>query len=156
MVGEGIVFREARLSDIPKLHDVRMSVTENVLLTPSLVTLRDYEEYLTKRGKGWVCEVNNSIAGFAIVDLTGNNVWALFLHPMYERRGIGRQLHSDMLDWYFAHTDLVIWLSTSPGTRAESFYRNAGWRQIGILSNGELRFEMTAEDWVSSRGKHES
>jgi hypothetical protein len=33
-----------------------------------------------------------------------------------------------------------MWLTTDPGTRAERFYRRAGWRVTGSR-NGELVFE---------------
>ena len=62
-------FREANKNDIPQIQIVRNSVKENVLSDQSLVTDEDCESFLTKRGKGWVCEINSEIIGFAIVDL---------------------------------------------------------------------------------------
>ncbi|HEX7844951.1 MAG TPA: GNAT family N-acetyltransferase [Chitinophagaceae bacterium] len=142
-----IVFRQALLNDIPALHVVRMSVKENALSNPDLVKPADYEEFLLRKGRGWLCEVGNEVAGFAIVDIVGNNVWALFLHPDHERKGIGKRLHADMMDWYFVQTTAPIWLSTAPGTRAESFYRKAGWTATGFTKSGEVKFEMTADSW---------
>jgi len=124
-----------------------MSVKENALSNPNLVKPEDYEEYLTVRGKGWLCEAEHQIIGFAIVDILDHNVWALFLHPLHEQKGIGRKLHDAMMNWYFNQTSETIWLSTSPGTRAEAFYHKAGWLQTGFQSNGEVRFEMTIERW---------
>ena len=98
-------------------------------------------------GKGWVCEIENRIVGFAIVDVVAHNVWALFVQPGFDGMGIGRKLHNDMLDWYFSQTDLTIWLSTSPNTRAEKFYRKAGWKEVGTHGKGEIKFEMTAVNW---------
>ncbi len=69
-----MTFREAVITDYPQLHVVRNSVIENVLSDPSRITLKDYEEYLTVRGKGWVCEVDGRIVGFAVVDVIDNNV----------------------------------------------------------------------------------
>jgi len=63
--------------------------------------------------------------------------------------GIGKRLHDDMLDWYFAQTSTTIWLGTAPATRAEKFYRKAGWQEVGIHGKGEIKFEMTAADWKS-------
>ena len=54
-----------------------------------------------ERGKGWVCEIENNIVGFAIVDLKENNIWALFVQPEFENMGIGKKLHTAMLNWYF-------------------------------------------------------
>lgn len=142
-----MIFREAQLGDIKQIQVVRNSVTENTLSNPDLVTDKDCEEFLFSRGKGWVCEIDGQIVGFSIADLEDNNIWALFLHPDYEKRGIGRKLHDMMLDWYFAQTEENVWLGTSPGTRAEAFYRKSGWTEIGTHGNGEVKFEMTAEDW---------
>lgn len=143
-----MLFREALSSDIPQIQIVRHTVKENVLSNPALVTDQDCEEYLTVRGKGWVCEVDNLIVGFAIADLQGHNIWALFLRPEYEGKGIGRTLHDTMLDWYFSQTRETVWLATSPGTRAESFYVKAGWMKVGVTKHGEIKFEMAYEDWA--------
>ena len=141
-------FREASAADIPQIQIVRHTVRENVLSNPALVTDKDCEEYLTERGKGWVCEADNKIVGFAIADLKDHNIWALFLRPEYEGKGIGRILHDTMLDWYFSQTREKVWLATSPGTRAEGFYTKAGWTKTGMTKHGEVRFEMTYEDWA--------
>ncbi|MFN0015825.1 MAG: N-acetyltransferase family protein [Saprospiraceae bacterium] len=141
--------REATIGDIPQIQLVRNSVRENTLSDPGLVTDADCADFLTRRGKGWVCEMDSRIVGFAIADLKSANVWALFLHPDYERRGIGRMLHDRMLDWYFAQTGATIWLGTAPGTRAAGFYRKAGWREVGMHGQSEIKFEMTQADWAT-------
>lgn len=51
---------------------------------PNLVTDEDSEEFITTRGKGWLCEIDNQIVGFAIADLKENKIWALFLNPKFE------------------------------------------------------------------------
>lgn len=142
-----ITIREAKLEDIPQIQVVRNSVNENTLSDPGLVTDRDCEEFLFERGKGWVCEVDHQIVGFSIIDLKENNVWALFLHPDFENKGIGRKLHNIMIDWYFEQKKDSIWLGTSPGTRAETFYRKSGWKEVGNHGKGEIKFEMTFKDW---------
>jgi hypothetical protein len=45
-----------------------------------------------------------------------------------------------------------VWLSTSPGTRAEQFYRKAGWKETGIYGKGEIKFEMTKEEFLNHIG----
>ncbi|HEX6333694.1 MAG TPA: GNAT family N-acetyltransferase, partial [Flavisolibacter sp.] len=105
------------------------------------------------RGKGWVCQVDNTIEGFSIVDLNSHNVWALFVHPQSEGKGIGSLLHHVMLDWYFSQTRETLWLSTAPHTRAETFYRKKGWAEAGMHNARELRFEMTSSHWKSIRGR---
>lgn len=141
--------RQAMPGDIPVIQQIRNAVKENVLSDPSLVSDADCFEYITNRGMGWVWEEENQMAGFAIADLKGNNIWALFLRPEFEGRRIGRQLHDTMLDWYFLQTNETVWLSTSPGTRAETFYKKSGWREAGTHGNGEIKFEMSRDEWTA-------
>ncbi len=146
-----LTIREAHLDDIPDIMTIRLGVKENALSDPSKVTAADCETYLFQRGKGWVAIYENKVSGFAIVDMKENNVWALFVHPDAEKQGVGKQLHSTLLQWYFEQTNSPIWLSTDPGTRAEEFYQRQGWKAMGILPNGEMKFEMRLEDWDSSK-----
>ena len=150
-----MILREATIEDISQMHLVRTSVIENQLSNPNLISAKDYQDYLQDRGKGWVIALDGIIAGFAIVDLIDNNVWALFVHPNYERKGFGKMLHDKMINWYFSKTEKTVWLSTSRGTRAERFYKKAGWQQIGLLSNGEIKFELTATTSGSSDLKND-
>jgi GNAT superfamily N-acetyltransferase len=142
-----MIYREAELTDINQIQFVRNAVKENRLSDPALVPDKDVEEYMTNRGKGWVCEADKKIAGFAIVDLIENNVWALFVHPDFEAKGIGKKLHQMMMDWYFVQTKEKIWLGTAPGSRAEKFYRMQGWKEVGVHGKGEIKFEMDFETW---------
>jgi len=142
-----MIYREAEIIDIPQIQFVRNAVKENRLSDPAVVPDKDVEEYLTKRGKGWVCEVNEKIVGFAIVDLIDNNVWALFVLPDFEARGIGKKLHQAIIDWYFLQTKEKIWLGTDPNSRASEFYRMQGWQEVGIHGKGEIKFEMNFDFW---------
>jgi len=141
--------RVAETDDIPSIQVIRNLVKENRLSDPSLISNSDVGDYIARRGKGWVCEINNEIIGFAIADLIENNIGALFIHPGYERRGIGRKLHDEMLNWYFSQTGKTIWLGTSPKTRAELFYCTAGWKEVGVHGKDEIKFEMTKDKWES-------
>ena len=143
-----MIFREATRTDIPQIQIVRNSVKENMLSDPNLVTNEDCIEFLEDRGKGWVCEIDGKIVGFSIVDMVDNNIWALFVDPDFDQKGIGRKLHDIMLDWYFSQTEKPVWLGTDPGTRAETFYRKSGWKEIGMHGN-EIKFEMTKEGFSS-------
>ena len=146
-----MVYREAKIADIRQIQFVRNVVKENRLSDPSLVSDKDCEEYMTIRGKAWVCEIHNSIVGFAYVDMQENNIWALFVKPEFENKGIGRILHDTMLNWYFVQTDVAVWLSTAPHSRAEGFYRKAGWKETGLYGKGEIKFEMTFSEWKKNK-----
>lgn len=143
-----MIYRHAKISDIPQIQIVRHTVKENTLSNPALVTDADCEEFLAKRGKGWVCVVNCAIVGFSVVDLKDKNIWALFLRPEFEGKGIGKELHRLMMNWYFSKTQKTVWLGTAPNTRAEKFYEKQGWRKAGMVNKGEVKFEMSYEDWL--------
>ena len=142
-----MIIREAATTDIKQIQAVRNSVTENMLSDPNLVTDADCADFITNRGKGWVCEIDNQIVGFAIADLVDENIWALFLDPRFENRGIGRKLHDIMIDWYFSTGKDFVWLGTSPKTRAETFYKKSGWTENGMHGKNEIKFEMTRQNW---------
>lgn len=144
-----MLFREAIVADIPQIQVVRRAVKENRLSNPALVTDQDCEVYITQRGKGWVCETEGRIVGFAIADLKEHNIWALFIDPDYEGKGIGKALHQLMMDWYFSQSRETVWLSTATGTRADTFYRLNGWEATGPYGKGETRFEMDHATWTS-------
>ncbi|MEI2272490.1 GNAT family N-acetyltransferase [Sphingobacterium sp. ML3W] len=117
-----MVFREAKIEDIAQIQ----------ISDPALVSDKDCEEFLFERGKGWGCEIDNQIVGFAIADLKENNIWALFLTPESEGKEIGRRLQKIMLDWYFSTGKEFVWLGTAPNTGAKEFYTKSGWVKNGF------------------------
>ncbi len=142
-----MTIRQAEIEDIPHIQIIRNAVKENRLSDPGLVTDADCARYIRERGRGWVCKEKGLLTGFAIADLQDHNIWALFVHPDFEHRGIGQLLHDTMIAWYFTQTNQTVWLGTAPQTRAAAFYKKAGWKETGTNGKNEIRFEMTATDW---------
>jgi len=56
-----------------------------------------------------------------------------------------------MLDWYFSKKQEDVWLGTTPKSRAEIFYKKAGWKEVGKHRKGEIKFEMTYQNWQNSK-----
>ncbi|MBN1237265.1 MAG: GNAT family N-acetyltransferase [Gammaproteobacteria bacterium] len=135
------VLRQARRDDIAGMHRVRLSVAENRLIA-LVITESDYVAAIEQTGRGWVVEDQGEIAAFAIGNAATGNIWALFVDPAHERRGHGRRLHDTMVDWLWSQGLDRLWLTTDPGTRAESFYRAAGWLEAGRAGDGSIRFEL--------------
>lgn len=135
--------RLATIADIEAMHLVRLAVRENRLRDESRVRPEDYRRMLESQGRGWVYEVDGQIAGFGIADSVMRNIWALFVAPGLDRRGIGRSLLDAMVQWLYGVAPQPIWLSTEPNTRAERFYVAAGWRRVRVEANGEVRFELS-------------
>jgi GNAT superfamily N-acetyltransferase len=131
--------RVATPADIPALHRVRMAVRENALSDPTRITPDDYREHLEVLGRGWLVESDAGLLGFAVARHSDGNIWALFVHPDHEGLGMGAALHEEMLRWLTAEGIARPWLTTTPGTRAERFYRLRGWRDWLPHPDGEIR-----------------
>jgi GNAT superfamily N-acetyltransferase len=140
-----MAIRVARLNDIPDMHSVRLGVRENVLRDRNKVTPAHYRAMLEERGRGWVYERDGEIGAFGIADQLARNIWALFVSPQFEEQGIGRSLLRTMVEWLCQDAGGPIWLTTEPRTRAEQFYRSAGWQETGITEAGEIRFELRGD-----------
>ncbi len=135
--------RQAVDADIPGMQRVRASARENTLPDYSVLTPRIYSEHINSLGRGWVCERNARIVGFAVANLCESSVWALFVDPEWERRGIGRALLDTLLAWLRAEGAQSVTLSTEPGTRAASFYEAAGWAFLQFDTHGDALYEKT-------------
>jgi len=133
--------RQALPSDAAEMHRVRLSVQEN-RLTSVVLSEDNYVEAVVKRGRGWVVELQGVIVAFAVGDSSSGSIWALFVEPGNEGRGYGRRLHDIMVGWLWERGHDRLWLTTEPGTRAERFYREAGWERVGAVPSGEVRFEL--------------
>jgi GNAT superfamily N-acetyltransferase len=134
-------FREAKSHDIEKMYAVRMSVEENKEGAAHLSGPEDYR-LLLETGKGWVCEVEGDLLGFALVDFQQARVEALCVLPGLEGNFIGRMLHDMMTSWCFARGLPKLTLTATPHLRAEHFYLKAGWAKTGTNANGQTNFEL--------------
>jgi GNAT superfamily N-acetyltransferase len=132
--------REAVRADIPALWEVRYAVRENTL-TPGRLSDEDVRREIDDPAKGWVIEEDGRIQGFAIANARSGNIWALFLRPEAEGRGLGMLLHDAMLAWLRTQPIARLWLTTGAGTRACGFYARMGWERIGPEPGDEIRYE---------------
>ncbi len=132
--------RQARASDVSEIHGIRLLVRENVLSNPTWLTEEVTVDALTRRGRGWVVEDADEIQGFAIALRDEAAIWALFVRPEAEGRGFGKQLLQAAVDWLWSLGVSEITLSTDPRTRAEAFYRQQGWQEVGVNDKGEICF----------------
>jgi GNAT superfamily N-acetyltransferase len=69
-----------------------------------------------------------------------SRVFALFVEEAYEGRGIARALFECACNVLDEAGCPRMWLTTWPRTRAERFYRKAGWQVTGS-DDGNLVFE---------------
>jgi GNAT superfamily N-acetyltransferase len=136
--------RDAQRADIAAMKLVRDHVHENALVGVS-IDEPEYVRALFDDGRGWVCEREGRIAGFACGRIPQRDVWGLFVDRAHEGRGIGSALMDRVEAWLFANGCAEIALTTERGTRAERLYRRRGWIAIGVAANGDLAFRLRAD-----------
>jgi GNAT superfamily N-acetyltransferase len=132
------MLRTATLSDIPRLIEIRGSVRENRLGDPGRVTLDDYTWHIA-HAPVHVWE-EGLIKGMSAGDPRDGSIWALFVDPAFESRGIGQALILAACRSLAAAGHRIARLSTEPGTRAERFYLRNGWLARGHSDRGEVIF----------------
>jgi GNAT superfamily N-acetyltransferase len=134
-----LLIRKATRVDVPRIMEIRAAVRENKLRDPSRVTVEDVYWFIDNPGI-FVWEEDGGIVGFSAADQRNGSIFALFVDEAYEGRGIGRVLFERACNVLIDAGCPRMWLTTWPGTRAEQFYRKAGWRVTGI-DDGNLVFE---------------
>lgn len=141
-----IVFREATAADMPGISIVRQSVVENPLSIEQLaargITNESVAAAFLKDLKGWVAESEGRIVGFSMADRESRSLYALFVMPEVERRGIGGRLYDLALRWLRENGARDLWLTTSAGTKAAAFYERRGWTATGADEYDDLRYEL--------------
>ncbi len=146
-----VTLRPATVDDIAAMHRIRLAVRENRLGDPTRVTPAHYHRYVEEPGVSWVAELDGRLAGFGIADRSSRSLWALFVDPEHEGRGLGRALLARLTDCLFASGSGRINLSTEPGTRAERIYLASGWVRVGTLPNGEAWLALSPPDDAGER-----
>ncbi|WP_291653140.1 GNAT family N-acetyltransferase [Bosea sp. (in: a-proteobacteria)] len=136
---ETTLIRRAVAADQPRIFAIRMGVRENILSDPSKVTDEDVAWY-RDNAIFLVAENAGEIVGFACANHQTGLIWALFVDPAREGRGHGRALLDAALAGLRAAGHAQAWLETGAGTRAERFYREHGWRDMGRGLDGQTVF----------------
>jgi len=134
------MIRPATLSDLPRIFEIRDSVRENRLFDPGRVTEADAVWFIENAAL-WVWEeADGTVTGFSGSDRRDASIWALFVAPGHEGKGIGRALLDRSCEALRQAGHQTAILSTEAGTRAERHYRAAGWTATGTSPRGELIF----------------
>jgi GNAT superfamily N-acetyltransferase len=131
--------RRATESDRERISEIRFSVKENILHDRSRVTHDMITWFMTNPGI-WLWEEDGKVLGFSAADTRDGTIFALFIDPAHEGRGIGRALFAKALDSLREAGHREGSLTTQPGSRADRFYQRAGWKVIGTSERGERIF----------------
>ncbi len=133
------MIRIAGRADLPRITEIRMAVKENVLSRPEKITAT--VERLIDREGFWVFEEAGAILGFSSADPGDGSIFALFIDPAHEGRGVGQALLAAACASLAKDGHAVAQLTTGTGTRAERFYRLNGWTEVGRTDDGQLIFQ---------------
>ena len=139
-------FRRARSDDAVELFRVRTSVHENHQSEEELANNGVTRESLARMlasddACGWCAELAEGIVAFAIARRSERDVFALFVEPGFEGRGLGSTLLDAAVEWLSESGTERLRLTTGRGTPAQSFYLNRGWADIGTPSSEVVMLE---------------
>lgn len=142
--------RPANGIDAEKLFDIRCSVVENFQSREELaslgITLESVKkmieevDYITV-----IAEEDSQPVGFSMAQISEGYVFACFIRPEFEGKGIGRALMNTVEKELRREGVKEAWLSTGPGPelRAVGFYLHLGWYKDGYLDDGQIIFKKT-------------
>ncbi len=106
---------------------IRLAVNENRLRDPGRVTPQMYEDFLERDGRGWVAQIDGVTVAFSYANRLDGSIWALFVDPEHEGKGLAKVLLGLATAWLFESGFAEIMLDTGTGTRADLFYARQGW-----------------------------
>jgi ribosomal protein S18 acetylase RimI-like enzyme len=133
------MIRKASRTDYTRISEIRFAVRENRLSNPA--SIGPVVDWLFDNSTFWVWEEDGAIQGFSAADPRDGSIFALFVHPDYERRGIGRALLPLACGALKERGHDTAVLTTEAGTRAERFYRIDGWTEVGRQKDGQIVFQ---------------
>ena len=136
--------RLALSSDIDGIFDVRTSVKENHLSREEMekmgITESSVIDMIEKNRCAWIAVDNGKVIGFSMILPDEGSLFAAFVLPEYEGRGVGRSLVELAEQELFKHHE-VAWLETDQNSRAAKFYRRLGWVEKENVSESDIRLE---------------
>lgn len=82
------------------------------------------------------------VVGFGMAQISQAYIFALFVDPAYENRGVGRALLSWLEQGLLAHGVKQAWLVTEADIsfRAHGFYERLGWEPRELMDDGQRKF----------------
>ena len=140
----GIDIRQALITDVDSIFDVRTSVIENHLSREEMrqigITESVVADMIQNSPCAWVAIVSMKVVGFSMILQDEGCLFAAFVLPEHENKGIGRGLVMAAEKELFKHHE-VIWLETAKNSRAAKFYKHLGWGNKMDIDDGDIRLE---------------
>ncbi len=128
-----MIVRMIEPTDLSEIIELRGRTRENPFSRKDLLKIGIIEESVTEMlrttHRGWLCEENEKIAGFAIGDGKTGELWVIAVLPEFECRGIGSLLMAAVEGWLaeIGWQEFWLWTSSDSKKQAFSFYMKHGW-----------------------------
>lgn len=139
-----INIRTDQLSDVESIFDVRTSVIENHLSREEMrqmgITESVVADMIEDSLCAWVATENGKIIGFSMILPDEGCLFAAFVLPEYESRGVGRRLVMLAEQELFKHHEIA-WLETDKNSRAAKFYIQLGWGNKTNINDTDIKLE---------------
>ncbi|MBH3426385.1 GNAT family N-acetyltransferase [Pseudomonas alkylphenolica] len=140
------ILRLASPSDIELLFDIRTSVTQNHLSREQMhelgITADALSDAMRKAPCVWIAEWQQQAVGFVMVDHDEAELFALFVRPQHEGKGIGQILLQQAEAALFQRHEVIHLITDGDeAIRANGFYRRCGWNVTGAVDARDVRFE---------------
>ena len=134
------MIRKATRTDLLRIFEIRAAVKENKLSDPRRVTV-EMCEWFIDHAAFWLWEEDGVVQGFSAADPRDGTIFALFMDPAFEGRGVGQVLLPLACKTLRDAGHRVAHLDTEATTRAERFYQRNGWQEVGRKLDGQIVFE---------------
>lgn len=138
--------RMATVEDVESLFEIRTSVAQNHLSREQMDALGITAQVLNSAIKEgpcvWIAEVDERPVAFSMIDRDEGEVFAMFVRPAYENRGLGRLLMAAAeAELFRAHERIFLVTDGRQEIRANGFYQRLGWTVVDRVDARDVRYE---------------
>ncbi|MGB5870039.1 MAG: GNAT family N-acetyltransferase [Albidovulum sp.] len=138
--------------DVEATLAMRARTRENAMTLAELeaeygITPQSAAEALRTTQKGWLCEHDGKVAGFAIGDCATGEVVVLAVLPDYEGQGFGKSLleHVHAALRAAGHDTIWLWANPDPAMRAAGFYARMGYHMTQEVGADSVKLQRGPE-----------
>ncbi|KAA8563545.1 hypothetical protein FX985_03615 [Pseudomonas extremaustralis] len=140
------LIRVATPDDVNTLYAIRTAVVQNHLSREQMTDLGITPQVLTDSIReadcAWIAQVDGQPAGFSMVNLVAGEVFAMFVLPVYENLGLGRQLMAVAEAALFEHHETLFLITDGRDeVRANGLYQRLGWSVVANEMGDDVRYE---------------